>query len=73
MTSLFEDRQRRGTDRRRFLARVAGALAAGAVALPCMAGAAPAPAPLRRLRLSNAHTGETFDGPFRDDTGPIKE
>lgn len=33
----------------------------------------PAPAPLRRLRLSNAHTGETFDGPFRDDLGPIKE
>jgi uncharacterized protein YcbK (DUF882 family) len=29
--------------------------------------------PLRRLRLTNAHTGETFDGPFRDDIGPIKE
>src|SRR5438477_6133832 len=25
----------------------------------------------RRLRLVNAHTGETFDGPFRDDIGPI--
>jgi uncharacterized protein YcbK (DUF882 family) len=28
-------------------------------------------APLRRLRLVNAHTGETFDGPFRDDLGPL--
>jgi uncharacterized protein YcbK (DUF882 family) len=28
-------------------------------------------APLRRLRLVNAHTGETFDGPFRDDIGPL--
>jgi uncharacterized protein YcbK (DUF882 family) len=27
--------------------------------------------PLRRLNLVNAHTGETFDGPYRDDTGPI--
>ena len=33
--------------------------------------AAPAVAPLRRLRLVNAHTRETFDGPFRDDIGPI--
>src|SRR5690349_12478352 len=29
--------------------------------------------PLRRLRLANTHTGEAFDGPFRDDIGPIKE
>lgn len=29
--------------------------------------------PLQRLRLVNAHSGETFDGPFRDDTGPIKQ
>jgi hypothetical protein len=27
--------------------------------------------PLRRVRLANTHTGETFDGPFRDDIGPI--
>jgi uncharacterized protein YcbK (DUF882 family) len=27
--------------------------------------------PLRRLRLINAHTGESFDGPFRDDVGPL--
>jgi uncharacterized protein YcbK (DUF882 family) len=31
----------------------------------------PVVAPLRRLRLVNAHTGESFDGPFRDDIGPI--
>jgi len=33
----------------------------------------PTPMPLRRLRLANPHTGETFDGPFRDDTGPITQ
>jgi uncharacterized protein YcbK (DUF882 family) len=27
---------------------------------------------LRRLRLVNAHTGETFEGAYRDDKGPIK-
>ena len=30
----------------------------------------PTPEP-RRLRLINAHTEETFDGPYRDATGPI--
>jgi len=25
----------------------------------------------RRLTLKNVHTGETFDGPYRDETGPI--
>jgi uncharacterized protein YcbK (DUF882 family) len=45
---------------------------AGTVALPRMARALPDPPPgPRRLRLSNAHTGETFDGPYRDDNGPI--
>jgi len=60
-------------DRRAFLARLSGALAAGWTALPLPARALPAVAPLRRLRLTNAHTGESFDGPFRDDVGPIKE
>jgi uncharacterized protein YcbK (DUF882 family) len=60
-------------DRRVFLARVSGAMAAGWAALPSAARAVPAVAPLRRLRLTNAHTGESFDGPFRDDVGPIKE
>ena len=41
--------------------------------MPRLARALPGPAPLRRLRLANVHTGETFDGPFRDDTGPIKQ
>src|SRR5881398_527649 len=53
-------------DRRRFLA-----LAGGILALPRPVRAWPAVAPLRRLRLINAHTHETFDGPFRDDVGPI--
>src|SRR5437660_11073187 len=53
-------------DRRRFLA-----LAGGMLALPRPVRAWPAVAPLRRLRLVNAHTRETFDGPFRDDIGPI--
>src|SRR5258708_31761231 len=35
-------------------------------------GAAAAPiAPARRLRLNNVHTGETFEGPYRDAAGPI--
>src|SRR5438046_8953328 len=53
-------------DRRLFLALAAAALAAprGARAVP------PAPA-LRRLTLVNAHTGESFDGPYRDALGPI--
>src|SRR6476659_7650134 len=63
----------REMNRRAFLARLSGALAAGWAALPRAAYAMPAVAPLRRLRLTNAHTGESFDGPFRDDTGPIKE
>lgn len=52
--------------RRRFLAVVGGLLVAPRPLL-----ASPAVAPLRRLRLFNAHTRETFDGPFRDDMGPI--
>lgn len=27
----------------------------------------------RRLKLKNVHTGETFEGPYRDDTGPIPD
>jgi uncharacterized protein YcbK (DUF882 family) len=64
-------------DRRLFLS-----LIAGTVALPHLASAIPtppAPAPAlpslvnRRLRLSNPHTGETFEGTYRDDAGPIPE
>src|SRR5579862_5671674 len=44
---------------------------AGTVALPSLARAVPSPAPGRRLRLVNPHTGETFDGAYRDDVGPI--
>jgi len=48
------------------------AIIAGTIALPGMASAMPMPLPEgRRLRLFNPHTGETFDGPYRDDTGPI--
>src|SRR2546421_13073150 len=53
-------------DRRLFLA-----LAGGLLATPFPARALPPPTPLRRLRLINAHTGESFDGPYRDDLGPI--
>jgi uncharacterized protein YcbK (DUF882 family) len=45
---------------------------AGSVVLPGMARALPATPPgPARLKLANAHTGETFDGPYRDDNGPI--
>jgi len=53
-------------DRRLFLA-----LATGLLATPWPARAAPAAPALRRLKLFNAHTGESFDGPYRDDLGPI--
>src|SRR3984893_15230581 len=55
-------------DRRSFLSLVAGCATwpsiAHAVSRP--------PIALRRLRLGNAHTGETFDGAYRDDEGPIE-
>ena len=52
-------------DRRLFFS-----LAAGLLASPWQARALPA-VPLRRLKLANVHTGESFDGPYRDDLGPI--
>lgn len=49
-------------------------LIAGAVALPGIARAMPVVSPIRqRLRLFNAHTGERFDGAFRNDEGPLSE
>jgi uncharacterized protein YcbK (DUF882 family) len=53
-------------DRRLFLA-----LATGLLATPWQARAVPTAPALRRLDLVNAHTGESFDGPYRDDQGPI--
>src|SRR3954466_13432532 len=52
--------------RRRFLA-----LAGGFLEYPCAVHALSAP-PLRSIRLANVHTKETFDGPYRDDLGPIE-
>src|SRR5438128_3914612 len=55
-------------DRRLFLSLMTGF----AVAWPSMARAvARPPMALRRLRLVNCHTGETFDGAYRNDQGPI--
>jgi uncharacterized protein YcbK (DUF882 family) len=48
-------------------------LMASAISLPRMARALTVPPPCRRLRLINPHTGETFDGAFRDDQAPIAE
>ena len=53
-------------DRRRFIAAMGGILS-----LPWPARAVPLAPGLRRLDLINAHTGETFSGPYRDDKGPI--
>ncbi len=53
-------------DRRHFLS-----LAAGCAAWPSTARAAGRPPALRRLRLANANTGETFEGTYRNDSGPI--
>ncbi len=44
---------------------------AGCVLWPAAAQALPVPPKPRRLRLVNAHTGETFDGVYRDQSGPI--
>src|SRR6516164_26075 len=56
-------------DRRLFLSLVAGLAAS-----PGIARAVPRPPnALRRLRLANPHTGETFEGSYRDDNGPIPE
>ena len=55
-------------DRRLFLS-----MAAGVAAWPSIVRAVPRPPnALRRLRLANAHTGETFEGAYRDDNGPIQ-
>jgi len=53
-------------DRRYFLA-----LAGGLAAWPSAARAIARPPRLRRLRLANANTGETFEGTYRNDDGPI--
>ena len=53
-------------DRRAFLSLLSTALAA-----PIAARAVVPPPEPRRLKLVNAHTGEAFDGPYRDATGPI--
>jgi uncharacterized protein YcbK (DUF882 family) len=48
-------------------------LVAGCVTWPSIAHAVSRPPiALRRLRLANVHTGETFDGAYRDDKGPIE-
>jgi uncharacterized protein YcbK (DUF882 family) len=54
-------------DRRAFLSLLLAALAAPVA----VRAATEPPAELRRLRLVNAHTGETFNGPYRDVSGPI--
>jgi len=40
--------------------------------VPSRARAVPRPPPRRQLRLVNLHTGETFDGTYRDNNGPIE-
>lgn len=46
-------------------------MTAGWAAWPWVARAVPRPPALRRLKLVNAHTGEMFDGAYRDEKGPI--
>lgn len=65
--------RRRARLRRRDLLLAAGVVLVGGVRAQAQAQAhlgAQAALP-RRLRLRNAHTGETFDGVYRDATGPI--
>jgi uncharacterized protein YcbK (DUF882 family) len=53
-------------NRRKFLS-----LAASLSAWPITVHAATTASAVRRIRLKNAHTGETFEGPYRDGSGPI--
>jgi uncharacterized protein YcbK (DUF882 family) len=46
-------------------------MAAAGIAVARTAIALPRPPSLWRLKLLNAHTGETFNGAYRDDKGPI--
>jgi uncharacterized protein YcbK (DUF882 family) len=46
-------------------------LLATGLAIVMRGRAAAEPSLPRRLKLTNAHTGDTFDGPFRDEEGPI--
>jgi uncharacterized protein YcbK (DUF882 family) len=46
-------------------------VATAMIAAPWLAAALPQPPSPRRLKLVNAHTGETFEGTYRDDKGPI--
>src|SRR6202030_1074699 len=55
-------------DRRLFLSLVAGCAAWPSIAY----SVSRPPIALRRLRLVNAHTGETFEGVYRNDKGPIE-
>src|SRR5499427_6891571 len=54
-------------NRRHFLS-----LTAGLAAWPLAARAVARPPKLRRIRLANANTGETFEGTYRNDNGPIE-
>jgi uncharacterized protein YcbK (DUF882 family) len=54
-------------NRRLFLSMIAGCAACPSVARAVVRP----PLALRRLRLVNAHTGETFEGAYRNDKGPI--
>jgi uncharacterized protein YcbK (DUF882 family) len=54
-------------NRRHFLS-----LTAGLAAWPSAARAVARPPKLQRLCLANANTGETFEGTYRNDSGPIE-
>ena len=52
--------------------RILLSLLAATLPLPRTASALPGAQPsLQRLRLFNPHTGETFEGAYRDDRGPV--
>ena len=54
--------------RRVFLTALGTAIGAPQAVL---AASRPPPPAVRRLRLDNAHTGESFEGPYRNEDGPI--
>jgi uncharacterized protein YcbK (DUF882 family) len=58
-------------DRMRFRRR--DLLVATGLCILCGAATAAEPSVARRLKLKNAHTGENFEGYYRDESGPIPE
>jgi uncharacterized protein YcbK (DUF882 family) len=71
MPGILEKMPDRNARRSRAGLRRRELLLATGLSIVWRAGAFARPAEPRRLTLKNMHTGETFNGPYRDATGPL--